>query len=331
MEWRRKISLAASKIQFRPTAPFPSNTFFARPTNHSDAAIPAGAITATFRLANWGSVPGDWEANVPVDQLWSPIPGGTDVPTSGPIPVGATADASSESHFSWTVADPDLSQFVSGARRSHQCMLVELKRAVSLGVTFANSSVYRNMDVVSASRFERDALLSIKGLAPAPAGSRDVYLYIETRNMPARVKDRRPSEVAKPPRNIEGMRVREGELQETSGQELPTYRAHVYHDSGKVLTIGGTVRPVLGYQTSFGYQVTHQGEIEGWRHQINGPGLMRLASDWYRVNVANDGAVSVTTTIDAVEPRPIPFWLWLLIMLFLALIVALWYLRRRGP
>jgi hypothetical protein len=270
----------ASEIRYRAAAPFPVNTLFARPTNHSGAAIPAGAITATFRLANWGSVPGDWESGVPVDQLWARIPGGTDVPTSGAIPDGATADATSQSHFDWTVADPDLTQFVSGARRPHQCMLVELKSSV--GLTFTNSSVYRNMDLVSASTFQRDALLSVKGLAPAAAGSRDVYLYVEARDMPERVEPGKP--------------VREKRA------ALPTYRVHVYHDTGNVLSIGGTARPVLRYQTSFGYEVNHQGELTGWRHGIDGAGLELLAPNWYRIQVPNNGEVPVTTTIEAVEP-----------------------------
>jgi len=35
-----------------------NNTFVARPRNYSGANIPAGQINATFRIANWGSVPG---------------------------------------------------------------------------------------------------------------------------------------------------------------------------------------------------------------------------------------------------------------------------------
>lgn len=313
----------ASEIRFRPTAPFPNNTFFARPTNHSGGAIPAGAITATFRLANWGSVPGDWEQGVPVNQLWAPIPGGTDVPTSGPIPDGATADATNDIHFDWTVAGADLAQFVSGARRPHQCMLVELKSAAAPGLTFTNSSVYRNMDLVSASRFQRDALLSVKGVAPAPLGSHDLYLYVEAHDMPERVKRDQP---VKAPNE----RPVVSENRAEPSPPLPTYRVHVYRDTGKALSIGGTTRPVLSYQTSFGYQVMHQGELEGWRHEIKGAGLVKLAPNWYRIRVPNNGAVSVTTTIVAVEPGAIPYWLILLIVLLFAVIGAFLYFWRKA-
>ena len=268
----------ASQINYSANAPFPVNTFFARPTNNSGAVLPAGSIRATFRLANWGSVPGDWEAGVPVGVLWSAIPGGTDVPLSGPLPDLATAGDTNEAHFDWTVQGSDLAAFTSGARRPHQCMLVELKSTGAPGVTFTNASVYRNMDLVGASVFRREATLSVKGLAPLSPQPRDVYIYVEAR-MPAKV-------------------------QAAKRDALPaTYRVHVYHDTGRTITTGGIVRPILRYQTSFGYDVTHEGELEGWRHRIDGPGLVELAPGWYKIPVPNQGSTTVTTTIEAIEPR----------------------------
>ena len=283
----------ASHIEYSASAPFPVNTLFARPTNFSGAPIPAGAITASFRLANWGSVPGDWESGVAVDTLWAPIPGGANVPLSGAIPDNATADASNEAHFDWTVADPDLTAFLNGDRRSHQCMLVELKSAAAPGVTFTNASVYRNMDIVSASTFRRDAVVSVKGLTPLSTQPRDVYIYVETHNLPARVstKAQHTSIVGGATSN-----------QEAAREGLPTYRVHVYHDTGKAVMSGGKNRPILRYQTSFAYTVTHEGELDGWRHHINGPGLVELAPGWYKIPVPNQGSTTVTTTIEAVEP-----------------------------
>jgi hypothetical protein len=283
----------ASHIEYRASAPFPINTFFARPTNFSGAPIPAGSITASFRLANWGSVPGDWEAGVSVDTLWAPIPGGANVPLSGAIPNNATADASNEVHFDWTVEDPDLSAFLNGDRRSHQCMLAELKSVAAPGVTFTNASVYRNMDVVSASSFRRDAVLSVKGLTPLSTQPRDVYIYVETHNLPARVSTKAPYT------SIAGGGTPN---QEAAREGQPTYRVHVYHDTGKTVMSGGQNRPVLSYQTSFAYTVTHEGELEGWRHRIDGPGLVELAPGWYKIPVPNQGSTTVTTRIEAVEP-----------------------------
>jgi hypothetical protein len=326
----------ASEIRFSAAAPHPNNTFFARPTNHSGAAIAAGAITATFRLANWGSVPGDWEQGVPSNQLWAAIPGGTDVPTSGLIANGATADATNQSHFDWTVTGSDLAQFTSGARRPHQCMLVELKSSAP-GLTFTNASVYRNMDLVSASKFKRDALLSVKGLTATPGGARDLYLYVETQDMPERASPTPPPERTAVPtkahdqtegrNNLEAGRPVPSEGQ-GSDHPLPTYRVHVYYDTSKVVSLGGTTRPVLHHQTSFGYQVTHQGDLQGWRNELEGIGLVKLAPNWFRIPVADGGQVSVTTTIEAVEREARPLWLLLLILLILAAIFALWYFAK---
>ncbi|HEX7680119.1 MAG TPA: hypothetical protein VF713_18455 [Thermoanaerobaculia bacterium] len=286
----------ASNINFSASSPFPVNTFFARPTNNSGALIPANAITATFRLANWGSVPGDWESGVSVNDLWAAIPGGANVPLSGPIADLTTADDTSEAHFNWTVADPDLAAFISGERRSHQCMLVELKSAASPGLTFTNTSVYRNMDLVSASTFRRDALVSVKGLAPLSAKPRDIYIYVEARDLPARVRPKSPAALSS--------KTALAETGAVLAPPPPTYLVHVYHDTGKVITSGGKVRPILRYQTSFGYTVTHTGELEGWRHRIEGPGLVELAPGWYKIPVPNQGSATVTTTIEAIEPSP---------------------------
>jgi opacity protein-like surface antigen len=89
---------------------------------------------------------------------------------------------------------------------------------------------------------------------------------------------------------------------EASGRPLPTYKVHVYHDTGRALTLDGVTRPVLGYQTSFGYTVTHQGGLQGWRSSLDGAGLVELAPDWYRISVPDGGQVPLTTTIEAVEP-----------------------------
>lgn len=285
---------SSSEIKYRASAPFPVNTFFARPTNLTSTPIPAGAITATFRLANWGSVPGNWEQGVSAADLWATIPGGGDVPTTGAIPVGATAGTGSEAHFDWTVAGADLAAFLGGTRRSHQCMLVELKSSAAPGLTFLNSSVYRNMDLVTASTFRREAQVSVKGLGSTPAGARDVYAYVETKDMPERVSRAGPGE-------------RRTAVETTRAAALPSYKVHVYHDTGKALLLDGVARPVLGYQTSYGYTVTHEGAVDGWRHELGGDALVKLAPDWYRLSIPDGGAAALTTTIEAVEP-PGPRW-----------------------
>jgi hypothetical protein len=306
----------SSSILFRATLPHPDNTFFARPTNHSGIDIPPGGVQATFRIANWGSVPGDWEAGVSASDLWATIPGGENVGNAGTIADGATAGIGSGISFDWPVEDPDLGEFISGARRPHQCVLVEIKSNMTPGLTFVSSSVFRNMDFVPASTFERQAELSVKGLAPLSPQPRDLYLYVETLNMPAVVRDEpiidkpimttaalsRPVNRSLTPAQLQTLAANGAVSTAQLDQVMPTYRVHVYHDTGQVLTINGTQRPVLSHQTSFGYYVTHEGDIEGWLHQIDGPGLVELASNWYKIPVANNGTTTVTTTIEAIEP-----------------------------
>jgi hypothetical protein len=110
-----------------PPPPPPVNVFFANPQNNSGNTINQGQILATFRIADWGSNPNEWEAGVDPNVLWSIIPGGANVANSGPIPNGTTAGASqsNQNTFSWTVSGADLTAFQTGARRSDNCLLVQ--------------------------------------------------------------------------------------------------------------------------------------------------------------------------------------------------------------
>src|SRR5205814_8949135 len=90
-------------------------------------------------------------------------------------------------NFPWTVTDPFLANLLNGTMWDHQCMLVELETDLSL--TFVNNSIYRNMDIVQTmSPYRRMAQISVVGLKPiqSDVSTRDVFLYVETRNMPAR-------------------------------------------------------------------------------------------------------------------------------------------------
>jgi hypothetical protein len=114
-----------SKVLFQASGspnPPPVNTFFASPKNGMITAIPAGGITATFRIADWGST---YDPNAP----WKTIPGGQDVPSTSAINPGDTA-AQNNINFNWTVQNISggeqwLSNFQGGKERD-QCMLVEL-------------------------------------------------------------------------------------------------------------------------------------------------------------------------------------------------------------
>ena len=173
-----------------------STTLCARPLNETGGNIPANDIQATFRNANWGTQPTAAQA---ITTAWTRV---NSTPATNTAAIGNNAKGALE--FDWlmtrndgTVNDvctftPQPNGIVCNPlppvpRWIHQCMLVELGGAP--GITFPVSSVAQNMNFVSASRFEREAEVSVRGLQPAPGAppQRDVYLYVQTNNMPAQV------------------------------------------------------------------------------------------------------------------------------------------------
>lgn len=346
----------SSYINYRadPPGPHPVNTLFARPKNTSGQAIPANGIKATFRIANWGSMP-NWEDGVPKDVLWSKIQCGTDgspnltdcgtdVGNANQINNGATADATNDSHFDWALTNAQLAPFQSGERRVDNCMLVELTSNIN-GLVFLNNSVRRNMDFMKASNFSRDADISIKGLSPIlnngqPQPARDVYVWVETLNMPAVsspstqptqiettvATDRQIAavagvaspgsgkKVAIPDQNTLEQMASSGQITQVQmDKALPSYRVHVYYDTGKSLSVGGQQKRLLRPQGAFGYYVSHEGQLYGWQHDLVGKGfqLERVdpnIEDFYRIRqIPNDGQVTVTTKVTALATRPTCF------------------------
>ncbi len=295
--------------------------------------IPDGSVKARFRIANWGStigVGGDWK-----DMLPSPSPGVPGTQTN----VGSQID--------WhCVNPPDVSapqcyQLPSGAP-TDQCLLVELSQANGSGIQFLNDSARRNMDFVNASTFERLAEVSIRGLAPLPGsgGTRDVYLYVRSLNMPETANGNPPIQIPPPvptvpPQQDAGVPVIGRGVQDAGapkggqqgpaldagrGQEgppryrmstyeryasvMPTYEVHVYHDTGRTRTEEGRTLKVLEPQAPFGYFVTHQGDLAGWTHELTGEGfvLEQIAPNFYRAHVPDNGLVKLRTKIVAREP-----------------------------
>jgi hypothetical protein len=294
----------SSNIRFSNVNPRPTNTFFARPRNYTGGQINAGQISARFRIANWGSI-------ADPNTSWVDIPGGALVASSSAIPAIAYPNdppGTNPISFGWALNDTDIATFVTGST-PHKCMLVDLSGA---GLTFLNNSVFRNMDFVSASTFKREAEISIKGLAPISPAPRAVYLYVETANMPAFVAQ--PPKGEEPPSREVGASIllthdSVGTVSTTSIDEqlqtVPTYRVHVYHDTGETVTVGGQTRPVLHPQTPFGYYLSHSGALGGWQHDLGAPPeaqLQQISENFYKIVVPNDGAVRVTTTITALEP-----------------------------
>jgi hypothetical protein len=317
------------------------NVFYAQPTNNGSSDVAKYAINATFRLANWGSVA---QENAP----WTTIQSG--VCNSEIIPAGAKADATNDIRFN---KDDMASVYPNVTAAPHQCMLVELSGA---GLHFNPSSVYRNMDFIVNSKYSRTAEISVAGLKPIDKRPRDVYLAVETLNMPA--KTSRDFEhfghLAKETLNMTGTTSRDlgyfapvmdlksnddrlvwivGQAQKlirerykphehcspeqrldllvavlravgAGGSDLdhlfPTYRVHVYCDSGETWTVGGVTYPLLELQTSFGYHVYHEGKLIGFNHQLRG--AIRVAKSFHVLRVPNNRSAKITTIIHGVSP-----------------------------
>lgn len=91
-----------------------------------------------------------------------------------------------------------------------------------------------------------------------------------------------------------------GLTEEELDQVFPTFRIHVYHDTGfRDTASDGTLRPVLKAQSSFGLYVYHEGSLEGWETAIEG--AQRIADNLYLLAVPNKSSSTIKVTVQAVE------------------------------
>jgi len=82
-------------------------------------------------------------------------------------------------------------------------------------------------------------------------------------------------------------------------QIFPTFRVHVYHDTGERITEGGKTLPLLRAQSTFGIYAYHEGGLEGWQTSIQG--AQRIAENLYLVAVPNNGKAKINVRVQAVE------------------------------
>ncbi len=332
-----------------------ANDFRARPVNNMSSAQPGNAIKATFRVANWGSV----LFNSPE---WLPICNDV-VGTAGTI----TPTSQFNIACSWTVPDPcaykptgDACGPQAGSRHVDQCMLVDLASAAGGGgYFFSPQSAWQNMSFNGASTFRKDASINIRGLAPIPGGgpNRDLFVYVKVRNMPESVPPTAPIDPDKlDPRVREKLGnvqlPRQGAIDSKTAEQLrqalddgritygdveaimPTAIAYVWHDTGKTLAAsGGGGTRLLAPQASFGYFISHDGGLNGWRQRFEGMNVSQIGPNLYKLSVPENGSVTVTTTIKACEyPFCLDLQHWLLILLVLLVLLMLAYLLlRRKP
>jgi hypothetical protein len=342
-------------IKYSQVPPAQVNTLFANVNNQTGMPIPAGTIKARFRIADWGSVIRDPSAP------WDDVRGGAAVSHSVPIPMGhptVTAGSPPPLKFNWTLNNAEITPYLGG-KPADQCILVELSGA---GVTFFNDSARQNHLILPASVVTRKAQISVEGLTPLPGstGKRDVYLAVQTRNMPAPGKggDGPPQtpgvvwdanklallqrrDLNREALNVLGQQgllaaLGTGQLALSSVVDLqPTYSVHVYHDTGKTLKVDGVSYPILEAQSAFGMMPDHTGAITGWEHALDfPPGVLQeeIAPGFSRIHVPDNGKTHATVRIEAVEPGSggsggggfkLPWWLWLLLLLLVLLALYL--------
>ena len=342
-----------------------SNTFHATPTNSSGHGIVESGLTARFRIANWGSA----GFNSPA---WTQTCVAT--PTSATsIASGSTFDLSCLwSGFDSCPYEPAGNGCGSeaGSKDPHQCVLVDLGQAAGATdhLVFSPQSLYQNMNFDVNSKLVRNATVDIRGLGAAPAGgpNRDVYLYVQTRNMPERIAP----EPAPPASNENGQgkgkpiviaparerfrflelpaqgpigtkesariqaAVQAGKLNFAQvAQLMPTYIVYVWTDSGKTVKTGGGPKKVLQPQPSFGLFLAHDGTLDGWKHQLTAAGAIPLGPNYFKISAPNESTFGVTATIEPVElggagpaGPHLPRWL---VLLFLLLVLLFIFLRLR--
>jgi hypothetical protein len=226
------------------------------------------------------------------------------------------------------------------------------------------------MHFVTASHFSMDAQIDPRHAA-GNAKPHDVYLYVQALNMPTKVTGPTAVPPPGPPSEKDNATIQEylkgpGEQRPaTNLRELPvdqrrallqylvarqqpsvrvgdqtykiedlgmpTYRVFAYQDTGATTTKHGRSVAVLEPMQGFGYYVSHEGGLSGWKHGLLGAGAIDLGNNVYKIPGVYK-PVSVTTFVDALtEPAEHQiwktWWFWLFIvlgmLLFLIFIVKM--------
>ena len=285
------------------------NRFFARPSGV--AGLNAGqraSLRARFRLANWGT-----QYNVPTPNSWKIVPGGEEVSYLAAVPPFGEEfgfiwpkpgmDPSGVAFTTTFINNVKLFNSTNGAsgQDPHQCMLVEMWSADG-SVIFTTSSAFNNLRAVNASVVRELAEVSVAGNPPIGPQPRDVYLYLQTKGLPRVVEDTNP-EPSNPGFRANSTTAGAVATSRKGGDLFdyrPTYQVHAYYDTGKRMALkDGSSLAILRPQTSFGYVVSHEGSLVGWETRIYG--AEKLTDNLYVVRVPNEGAVKVTTAIQARE------------------------------
>ncbi len=304
------------------------NTFTATPTNLTTDPINTGDLHARFRIADWGTQPNTTEAD-PSTGTWITVGNLGDV-TQSPPPAQIAPNATWTLQGVWHPTQSSNPEFYNGTRSPHECVQVELSGP---NLVFMHSSNFVNLSIGTATTFTDAAVVDVEGLPSIGGQARDVYLYVEARNMPE--FSFTPASVgtvtvgvggsggkgggvdvgrtARTPAGLSSIvttnpppPVNKSHTILEAYPGAPAYVVHAYYDTGRKVKLGGTVWPVLRPLNAFGYLIQHQGGLEGWNHSLRcNPGLVcqDLGGDWYRVTLPQNGKGTIVNTIEAIDPK----------------------------
>lgn len=291
------------------------NMLVAAPTVPAGMQGNAAKIRGRFRFARWGS-----QSGIVTEDSWKTVPRGEQVNYD-------MADSRLEliwpqTTFNTQYESDYFAEVVDGCRKwkdwkdggaqppvpsnamdPHQCLLVELTAADS-SIFFSKSSAFNNFSFVQASTFQTAADISVVGLQPFSQRPRDVYLCLQKSNMPVKIEDGYPDVTPNVAKTKKRSAVKATGKKTIRYEDLvqwePTYQVHAWHDTGKrIRRSDGRECRILAPQTSFGYIVSHDGNLVGWETRLYD--AEKLLDNFYVVRVPNNGAVKVRTAIQARE------------------------------
>lgn len=275
------ISGGADTTISRASSDLVGNNQFQVTVHNKGATVDAGKIEATFRIANWGTQ-AQWQA-VSAASSWQQVSSGKN--TTDAIPQNGTAV------IVGTVPVEGVLQAVAtgvagGTADEHQCILAEL--AVAPGqvadVIFTTDSGHNNFDFGSASHYQRNGEISVRGQGASGTGSqclKNVYLYIKSGNMPA-TTGANGGYLSKLARMLHATR---GNIEDPCGypsldyidskyerlnQHVPNVTIYGFYETDQTVTENGRTFKVLQPMTVCGVYADHNGVLYGWDFSLVG-------------------------------------------------------------